>query len=225
MTTATRTAKPKSEMWQRIRAARTSVKKTQLQTAQAIGKSRALVALWESVDPGNRTQPKLEELNALAVFFGVPVSYLMDDTARVEDIDTLLGHTPAEAVSDPDEARAKAFWSSVQFNVLLEQPEARFQRPFKCGEHTHTIPFVKNRSVVEFAHVAKGQSLADAVMSGAGKLLVAERIMGKATKVLAVYAPTGTPNAGALQQCCDLLGVQVVTFRDPQKAAAYLLAL
>jgi transcriptional regulator with XRE-family HTH domain len=70
---------------ERIREARRSAGLTQLDLAQACGLTRGAVALWESSGHAG-TQPRTELLREIAKALGVPLDWLMDDSAEPESV-------------------------------------------------------------------------------------------------------------------------------------------
>lgn len=69
----------KSELWQRLRAARQASGLTQQVIADACGVSRTAVALWTSQDPDTRTTPSIPHLRSFAELTGVPMDWLLSD--------------------------------------------------------------------------------------------------------------------------------------------------
>jgi transcriptional regulator with XRE-family HTH domain len=77
--------KPKSELWQRIRAARMHAKMTQLQVAEALGISSSAVTQWEAKLPERRTTPDTNHLKRIAALFHAPIEWLLSDDSEIGD--------------------------------------------------------------------------------------------------------------------------------------------
>lgn len=96
----------KSELWERLRAARHYAQRTQREVALALGVTRGAVALWESEDPGNRTTPRADQLQIIANMLNVPVEFFLDDSFAPTEIwkasDIRRGEKEARAVTAED---------------------------------------------------------------------------------------------------------------------------
>lgn len=75
-----------SELWQRIRQARRFADLTQEQLAIQCGVSRGAVALWEAAESEHRTKPTTDHLITLAKSTGVPLQWLMNDAADINEV-------------------------------------------------------------------------------------------------------------------------------------------
>lgn len=73
-----------TELWQRIKFARTHAKLTQDQVADRLGISRAAVAQWEAIDPEKRTTPSRLNLLRFSDASGAPIEWLNDDRAELD---------------------------------------------------------------------------------------------------------------------------------------------
>lgn len=74
---------PKSEMYQRIRAARKRAGLTQTDVAAALEIDRTAITKWESRDPERRTRPYIDHLEAFAEMTRTPVWWLLSDEVDV----------------------------------------------------------------------------------------------------------------------------------------------
>jgi transcriptional regulator with XRE-family HTH domain len=130
MTSATK----KSELFQRLRAARDRMQYTQAELAAKLGFSRASIAQWETPNPTVRVTPSLDQLKMLGEALDVPVPLLFSDEQTLEQFERAIAGAgdPIEvvhAVRDPltqaelMRRRAQAFWDSVRSQVVLDQPE------------------------------------------------------------------------------------------------------
>ncbi|MDR3414610.1 MAG: S24 family peptidase [Nevskia sp.] len=75
-----KTPKKKSELWQRLREARTRAQLTQQDIANLFGITREAVSQWESPRPEKRTRPSIDQLKQIAKKTGAPFEdYLTND--------------------------------------------------------------------------------------------------------------------------------------------------
>ena len=75
-----------SELWQRIRAARQYADISHDDVSKVCGVSRPAVTLWESKDPGKRTKPDINQIQALAKLARLPVEYFLNDKLDPESV-------------------------------------------------------------------------------------------------------------------------------------------
>ena len=80
-----------SELWQRLRAARELARKSHDDVGQVVGLSEATVALWESPDHAERTQPSAQQVMRIAKLCGLPPFLLIDDAVSTQDIKSFTG--------------------------------------------------------------------------------------------------------------------------------------
>lgn len=73
----------KSELWQRIKLARTNARLTQDQVGSQLGISRAAVAQWEAAQESKRTTPSRENLKDFARITCVSLAWLYDDDSEL----------------------------------------------------------------------------------------------------------------------------------------------
>ena len=78
-----------SELWKRIKAARTSAKLSQMQIGDACKPkiSRNAVSLWETNDEERRTKPKYDNLLTVVQMTGVPIEWLLSEKSDVSQVD------------------------------------------------------------------------------------------------------------------------------------------
>lgn len=131
----------KSELWQRIKLARTNAHLTQDQVGSQLGISRAAVAQWEAVQESKRTTPSRENLKDFARITRVSLAWLYDDDSellaesrpisevseiesgdgyvRVRQLDAEAGMgSEIENVDNPDVIRAIDFESSYIRSIV-----------------------------------------------------------------------------------------------------------
>jgi len=123
----------KSELWQRLRAARRYADLRQLDVAKACNVSRPAVAQWEAAEEEKRTRPSIKEIQALSKLAKLPVEWLLNDNADPADVWQVgrMANTP-----DPMPVRktlplppafesrmGEAFRRAIEFYVLQQRPD------------------------------------------------------------------------------------------------------
>ena len=91
----------------RIRAGRMSRKMTQAELAAAVNVAPSTVGMWEQ----GRRIPDIENIEALADVYNVPVSYFVDD----EDI------IPQGGMTKRDKARLEAMHENPRLGLLFDR--------------------------------------------------------------------------------------------------------
>jgi transcriptional regulator with XRE-family HTH domain len=226
-----------STLHERLKAARDYSKRTQLDVAKEVGKSRATIALWESTNAAIRTRPNAEQVMAFARACGVPAELLVDDTTPVSAI---LLYRPgkarrgaqavlplATAESSARDGRGKLFWSTVQLQVTEAHPELRnaFDVLVERQGCSARVPFMHRRSAA-WLLVLHGQDKAAFLAEHVPAVLFGEAVTGrKLTKHLLVLADADTPDADGVVIDDDALGCRLVTFTNWQTAADALASL
>lgn len=219
----------KSELWQRIRAARAHSKKTQGDIALVLGVSRPAVAMWESRHPDNRTRPTVEQMNMVARMCQVSPRWLMDDASDPDKVEPWeLGVPNERATVDILRARATAFWYAVRYAVLSQAPELgeAFEHPIAAASRMNAS-FLHNKNLVGFIYDEGGrtpQEQDEMLYRQAGDLLLAETMLGyKCKKTIAVWTRTGRYDSMAAQEL-SRRGIACVSFNDIEKATDFLVA-
>ena len=90
----------KSELHQRLRAARTFADLSQQEVAKACNVTRPAVSQWEALELTKRTTPSLEQVKTIARLCNVPLEWLTDDEADPDSVWGFLKEnrwTPAAA--------------------------------------------------------------------------------------------------------------------------------
>lgn len=196
----------KSELWQRIRAARHHADLTQGVVAKAMNLSRPAVSLWESIDPKIRTRPTAQQMVQLAVLCKVAPAWLMDDASDVNHV--IAYNSPAnmpEAV-DPIRAKATAFWHAVRYAVIADHPELansfEYRIPGTVGELV--APFYHNKVLIAFSYDDGSRSAKEQdemLFRQAADLLLIELMIGmKCRKTVAVWTRTGRYESSIAQE-------------------------
>lgn len=231
----TRTAKrmtKKSELWQRLRAARAFGEKTQADIAKAVKVSRPTVSLWESRDSRIRTNPSAEQVMLVARECNVPAQYLVDDQASPDDVWTYPRASGAPSSRTPsadesEERQGRAFWSAVEFRLISEQPGLAecFDQRIDVTSIELKSDFIHGRNVVSFTTPA-GRSDSATLFEATSKMLMVERATGRTLqKHVLIYARTGTFNIDGKGVFERAFGVTLKSFNDIEKAVEYLRTL
>lgn len=116
----------KSELHQRIRAARNFADLSQQAIAKVCGVTRPAVSQWEALEVGKRTTPSLEQVKTIAQVTGVPMEWLTDDDAEPDSVWQFIEsktwqpkrkHSPAQ--QPPSGASRADFLAGVRFEIAL----------------------------------------------------------------------------------------------------------
>lgn len=224
----------RSELWQRLRSARNFAEKTQGDVAKDLGLTRPAISLWESRNPGNRTQPSGEQLIQLAKYFGVPPGFLVDDTVDAEAVSEYVDLSASNfsdtreltlAVEQGDRV-SKAFWASVEYTTLMARPGLAnaFRAPVSSAVEIEA-PFMSGSNLAGFTSEGSDDP-SRLLLSGVSALLLLERAMGrKTTKHLLIWTRTGRFDVSGRAAFERTFDVRIQSFNDVTKAAAYLIEL
>lgn len=120
----------KTELWQRLAAARQykGQKKTQTDIAEAVSAelggslSRVAVSLWESKNPSTRTTPSLDQLKVISTETGVDLRWLIEDGESLDP----------KPISNGDATRSQPFTNQrqkVRVEGMAAMDEHGFWRP------------------------------------------------------------------------------------------------
>lgn len=80
----------KSELFQRLKAARTYADKTQEDLADALGITRSAIAYWEARDPDKRVVPTPLQLAQVARTCRIPYAWLVDESQACEALQRFM---------------------------------------------------------------------------------------------------------------------------------------
>jgi transcriptional regulator with XRE-family HTH domain len=222
-------AEQKSELWQRIRAARAHAELTQSVVAKAMGLSRPAVTLWESTDPRLRTRPTAQQMSQLAILCKVAPHWLMDDASDASHVIPYdMAHAPVEPTPDLVRARAIAFWHAVRYAVISEAPELapafEYRVPGAAGELI--APFFHNGHLIAFSYDGgerTPQEQDDMLYRQVADLLLAERMLGVTCHLtIAMWTRTGRYTSAVAQEL-GKLGFAFQAVNEIERAAAIVL--
>lgn len=224
----------KSELHQRIRAARMYANKTQDAIAEALvpAISRAAVAYWEAVDPEKRSLPSPTQLMQVAKMCRVPIEWLMDDSQSVDGLYAYMqeqerrlsaGTQPLDA---RHEAGQRAFWSAVEHTVLGENIKlsGRFNVPVRQGGVELVAGFWNGKTLAGFVNVRSDWK--HDVARECGQLLLVEKLIGRPhAKALIVFVQAELPEQREAAEYGRALDIDVRTVSTVEQAARVLLRL
>lgn len=224
----------KSELWQRLRAARDYGKKTQLDIARGLGLTRGAVALWEARGPEIRTNPTADQIMAVAAMTGVPADYILDDNQRPDDVFSFMQHRKDVVDSTPTpkaqqaSAQGAAFWSAVKYEALRKNAGLSrcFDQPVQLHHTELRAGYLQGKTLAQF--VANGGDFRDLLVQEVKNMLIIELALGRrCTKSVFIWSPDETPPAklAPLMALGKTLDVQVKVCHDPIKAARAVLSL
>lgn len=212
---------------QRIKAARSYADLRQQDIADACAQagikvSRSAVAQWE-YDDERRTQPSIDHIKIVAKRTGVPLEWLLNDSAELADIwrfakmhDAPPAPMPvAPAPQSPVTDRfSDAYSKAIEFAVLQRKPDmaAAFGRRIGQSDMSIQPDFVWGNVIAEFKTRPVGS---DTV----GHLLMAEQALArKVSKVVILLSPEQ-------ELPSEVFGITVYPVSSPDQAAEKLISL
>jgi transcriptional regulator with XRE-family HTH domain len=225
----------KSEMWQRLRAARKSADLIQNDVAKALGLTRSGYAFLEWANPEGRTTPSVTQIKAISALTGVDVDVLMSDESEISDI--LLRRPPAPsanrqtapserpqaspAPAGPDDRTRENFWRAVEFAVCRLDPALAPCFAVSAGPLGLVADFLSGRNVAEFS------SRPELIRRHLGNLALVELSARKLlSKHLLIWAGDVASDLGDLPaQIKKAFGVTLHQVQTGEEAAEILLGL
>lgn len=146
----------KSELWERLRAARGRAGLRQIDIADYFGIDRTAVAQWEARRPDRRTRPDIERLRALAKLTHTPLWWLMDDSVdptqpwpHVDEENPITLAAPRISFA----THLASIWESATSQVWETRTDLRSQEVFHPAAPAWLKPFVPD-AVTERAAVS-----------------------------------------------------------------------
>lgn len=208
-----------SELWQRLRAARRYADLRQEDVRQVTGVSRSAVAQWEAEEPEKRTTPSIEQVRAVAKLAKIPLEWLLNDGADLDDIWRIGGlAAPAPEPGRGASAHmAAAFAGAIEFAVLQRNPKLveGFRRSIPLVLASFSPDFWWGKLLVAFK--VDQSPLIDLC----GRMLMAERAAGsKLRKVILSFGPEADKPLWA--SLADTFGIEVIAVASPEEGAAFL---
>lgn len=230
-----RTENMSSELWQRLRAARSHAGLRQQDIAEACDPpvTRGAVAQWESKSEENRTKPGIDHIKVYARLCGVPVEQLLDDSVTSFDRPAepapappsrslvMEIPTPTRRAGDHQAPELDFFTGAVAYEVMQRDPAltAGFRRAIGSGPFAQVADFQAGDTVAVFAKSYEPRELEPL----AGRLLMLEKALGHpVSKNLVVWMPGNHPDVAITQYLQATLGIDVTFVKKPSEAADLL---
>lgn len=116
----------RSELGQRIRAARKRAGLTQQQVAEGFGIDRTAVVQWESKDPKRATRPDVSRLEEFAKLTRTPLWWLLSDESDVTESWPEITSEKAESVAPRAASLAqhlRSFWNAAALTTRAARPD------------------------------------------------------------------------------------------------------
>lgn len=233
----------KSELWQRLRAARRYADVTQGAIAKKLDLERSAVSQWEAVRPENRTHPSVAQLAVVSEMTGVPMWWLSDDDQHPESVWAaakqptppvpkeqavpLVAHTDHRAFADPDErVRSISTVKAAMMSVKSERQliaEVCDELDMDLSVHRSEVPGVTGPDLIVgdkavfFKRAKTAATVREAIYQAQLYHLTAR---SPATVVVILQGePTEEDVAHA-----KLVGITLINERDPAEIARQLRA-
>ena len=201
-----------SELWQRIRAARKYADLRQQDVAQVCGVSRAAIAQWEYDDPQRRTTPSIDQMKALSKLSGVPLDWLLNDRANLDDIWQYAKTSAAPPLAAP--THGPAFVKDV-VDELVKMQFFRvlpgFYKNIGMGPLGMAADFVFEDCIVEFKDKFSLEAVA--------QVLMIEKAVGPSRKILMVRNKV---TEDVIEQISQTFGVTILSVTSAREAANYI---
>lgn len=110
----------KSELWQRIRAARLRIGLRQSDVSDHLGVDRTAITQWEAKDPGRRTRPNIDRLEEFARLTKTPLWWLLSDDSDIEESWPQVADEQGEATEPKGTTllqHIRDFWSAASLKA------------------------------------------------------------------------------------------------------------
>lgn len=227
-----------SQLWQRLREARKFANVRQADMAKAAGVTRSGYAFWETKDDASRTRPNVEQMVAISNLTKVPVAWLMDDNANVNDLwrggkqtqmaepsPTYKMPAPAAAPSEAHNDRAlQRFWAAVEYAVTDRDPSR--DQAFGVDIGAGAVPLRADYIHGQCAAMFVADSSEQALISAMGRLvLVAIAAKIRAPSLAVLVRADQAPEQRFVESAGRFLGVRIAAVASPAEAADILLSV
>lgn len=223
----------KSNLRQRLEAARINAGLTHDQVSKIVGVSRSGYGQWVNKDEARRVNPPAFKLKLFADACKVPVDWLMSDDSDPAELHLVRGEEPRPRFTivpkptvAPAARLAENFWRAVEYRVVSEQPELAeaFGQSVVPEPLALTADCLHGRQLVSFSPDCGKPT----VMAKLGALLMIERASRKACdKTVLVWDRTGNTAAQDDTLCRQMeavFGVRVKVVADVDTAAEQLVS-
>ena len=236
----------RSELGQRIRAARKRAGLTQQQVAENFGIDRTAVVQWESKDPNRVTRPDVSRLEEFAKLTRTPLWWLLSDESDIEEPWPEVVSEKTESITPRAASLAqhlRAFWAAAALATRAARSDLWSHEVWEPAGPAWMNPVLPDvmtdRALVQFL-AAPTLDLAR-VMTAATAMLGFERLQHKEypRKTVMVWAPDPTtwPDTysgylTALDRvrehatyALESIGVSFIEVKTSDEAAAYLVQI
>lgn len=234
----------KSEMWQRIKAARKRAGLTQADVAAHFDIDRTAITQWEARSSSRRTRPDIARLEEFAHLTRTPVWWLLSDEVDVLEPWPDLIEKPDGASQERKGPFVRAFWDQAILNVKQMRPDLWDDEVWSPKVPTWMNPLVPDgltkRCIVNIVHAHRIDVARIAQQATA--LLGFERLQGVEypRKAVLIWCPAEAPNQPPVIQTyrhdvvrvregasilTERLGIRYIEVENTQEAAHYLVQL
>lgn len=214
----------KSQLWQRIRAARKFADLRQQDIAGPCGVGRSTVALWESKMEENRTKPDLDQLKTLAKLTSLPLDFFINDNADPDDVWKIgAQHKPAQ-IGPPvsQDKMLESFIRAVEFEVMQHRPDLAqgFSAAVGSGLARIRADFFYGKQLIVFRIDSQGMDHA-----ALANLLLLEKAAGRPLdKTIISWVREGSTQADDFtEEAFEVFDVMTYRVRTPAEAASLIL--
>lgn len=236
----------RSELGQRIRAARKRVGLTQQQVAECFGIDRTAVVQWESKDPKRATRPDVSRLEEFAKLTRTPLWWLLSDESDVAESWPEITSEKAESVAPRAASLAqhlRSFWNAAALTTRAARPDLWSHEVWEPAGPAWMNPVLPDvmtdRALVQFITAPTLDQ--SRVMTAATAMLGFERLQHREypRKVVMVWRPdpsTWPDNFRGYLTALDRIrehaayalesmGVSFIEVKTADEAAAYLVQI
>lgn len=233
----------KSELWQRIRAARKRAGYRQSDVSDRLGVDRTAITQWESKNPERRTRPDIGRLEDFGKITRTPLWWLLSDDVDIEEAWPEVVNENEHAVA-PRVASLQQylqdFWSSACLRAREKRSDLWDQEVWAPSGPRWMMPLLPDamspKAMVQFVNSVRPDL--SRIASAASALIAFEHSINRSfpKKAVMVWKPRvkDWPNEFAsyleninristsAHTLCDSLQVAYLEVTDTEEAAEYL---
>ena len=236
----------KSELWERIRAARRRAGLRQIDVADRFEIDRTAVTQWESKDEGRRTRPDVAKLEEFAHLTRTPLWWLLSDDSDLSEAWPEVENEREERQDRRGASLSKHlqdFWNAATLRVREARQDLWDEQTWAPRGPNWMTPLVPDamtkRALIQF--VSSPRPDMARIASLAASFFAFERLQSKEyeRKVIFVWRPpegSWPPAYGhymkdldriseSAHTLCERLQVKYLEVRSVEEAAAYLIQL
>lgn len=211
----------KSELWQRLRAARDFADLKQSDVSKVCNVSRPAISQWESKDPTKRTTPSIEQLKVISKLSKVPIAFFLDDNADPSDVWKYKTQAPQplKITGNVFNQMDSAFIGAVKFNIHQRRPELvqGFDvGSFLVGDASIRPDFALGKVIVELRTSDRN------LMDACSRLLMYSKYTG-GNADMSILICGDYPSTQLWEDIWDHFDIMVKGVRTPEEAADYII--